>query len=93
MPDSRLTINLAPADIPKEGSSFDLPIAVGILAASGMIDKASLRNSLFLGELSLSARSYFKIIKVAQTIADLNCSIQIEASYIAEALQYCIKEE
>lgn len=53
MPDSRITVNLAPADIPKEGSSFDLPIAVGILAASGMIDKQALRNSLFIGELSL----------------------------------------
>ena len=37
MPDSRLTVNLAPADIPKEGSGFDLPIAVGVLAASGFI--------------------------------------------------------
>ena len=53
MPDTRITINLAPADIPKEGSGFDLPIAVGILAASGMIDKNSLKDSLFFGELSL----------------------------------------
>ncbi len=53
MPDSRITVNLAPADIPKAGSSFDLPIAVGILAASGMVDKDSLKKSLFVGELSL----------------------------------------
>ncbi len=53
MPDSRITVNLAPADIPKEGSIFDLPIAVGILAASGMVDKQALNNSLFIGELSL----------------------------------------
>lgn len=53
MPDTRITINLAPADIPKAGSGFDLPIAVGILAASGMIDKNSLKDSLFFGELSL----------------------------------------
>jgi magnesium chelatase family protein len=53
MPDSRLTINLAPADIPKEGSSFDLPIAVGILAASKYIKEDYLHNSLFIGELSL----------------------------------------
>lgn len=53
MPDTRITVNLAPADIPKEGSGFDLPIAVGILAASGMIDKNNLKDSLFFGELSL----------------------------------------
>lgn len=53
MPDSRITVNLAPADLPKEGSSFDLPIAIGILAASGAIDREPLKNSLFIGELSL----------------------------------------
>lgn len=53
MPDTRLTVNLAPADIPKVGSAFDLPIAIGILAAAGMIKKDQLGNSLFLGELSL----------------------------------------
>lgn len=53
MPDSRLTVNLAPADIPKEGSAFDLPVAVGILAASGFVEKTKLENSIFLGEVSL----------------------------------------
>lgn len=53
MPDSRITVNLAPADIPKDGSGFDLPIAVGILAASGVIDKSILSQSLFAGEVSL----------------------------------------
>ncbi len=56
MPDSRITINLAPADIPKEGASFDLPIAVGILASSGMIKREELRSSLFTGELSLEGK-------------------------------------
>lgn len=56
MPDSRITVNLAPADIPKTGSSFDLPIAVGILAASGMLEKEILRNALFIGELSLEGK-------------------------------------
>ncbi|OGK63105.1 magnesium chelatase [Candidatus Roizmanbacteria bacterium RIFOXYB2_FULL_38_10] len=56
MPDSRITVNLAPADIPKEGASFDLPIAVGILAASGMIKKDILKDSLFIGELSLEGK-------------------------------------
>jgi len=53
MPDSRITVNLAPADIQKVGSGFDLPIAIGILAASGKIKTDLLLNSLFLGELSL----------------------------------------
>jgi magnesium chelatase family protein len=53
IPDTRITVNLAPADIPKVGSAFDLPIAVGILTASGMIKKDFLSESLFIGELSL----------------------------------------
>ncbi|MGC8120052.1 YifB family Mg chelatase-like AAA ATPase [Marinobacter sp. VGCF2001] len=52
-PARRITINLAPADLPKEGGRFDLPIALGILAASGQIPPESLRNQEFLGELSL----------------------------------------
>lgn len=56
MPDSRITVNLAPANIPKEGSKFDLPLAVGILASSGMIKLSSTDNSLFIGELSLEGR-------------------------------------
>ena len=49
MPDSRLTINLAPANIPKEGSSFDLPIAIGILTASGSVISNQFNKSLFIG--------------------------------------------
>jgi magnesium chelatase family protein len=56
MPDSRITVNLAPADIPKIGSSFDLPIAVGILAASGVLKRENVRNYVFVGELSLEGR-------------------------------------
>lgn len=56
MPDSRITVNLAPADLPKEGSCFDLPIAIGILVASGMVEKEILKTSLFVGELSLEGQ-------------------------------------
>ena len=52
-PFTRLTINLAPADLPKEGPSYDLPIAVGILAAMGQVPPDTLRSSLITGELSL----------------------------------------
>ncbi len=50
----RITVNLAPADLPKEGTRFDLPIAIGILAASGQLARAPLRRHEFLGELALS---------------------------------------
>jgi magnesium chelatase family protein len=50
----RITVNLAPADLPKDSGRFDLPIALGILAASGQIDGARLTGNEFAGELSLS---------------------------------------
>ncbi len=50
----RITVNLAPADLPKDSGRFDLPIALGILAASGQIDAAGLAGHEFAGELSLS---------------------------------------
>ncbi|WP_420467464.1 YifB family Mg chelatase-like AAA ATPase [Panacagrimonas sp.] len=53
-PNRRMTCNLAPADLPKEGGRFDLAIALGILAASGQIPAAALENLEVLGELSLS---------------------------------------
>lgn len=52
-PGKRITINLAPADVRKEGPSFDLPIALGILAATGQIDSDWLKDSVVVGELSL----------------------------------------
>jgi len=52
-PRSHVTVNLAPADIKKEGTGFDLPIAVGILAAEELIKEASIRDCFFMGELSL----------------------------------------
>lgn len=53
-PVGRVTINLSPADLPKEGGRFDLPIAIGILAASGQIPAKALEGREFLGELALS---------------------------------------
>lgn len=53
-PTRRITVNLAPADLPKEGGRFDLAIALGILAASGQIPVTALTGYEFLGELSLS---------------------------------------
>jgi len=53
-PQQRITINLAPADLPKEGGRFDLPIALGILAASGQIPLTALQDKEFIGELGLA---------------------------------------
>lgn len=55
-PNDRITINLAPADVRKEGSSFDLPIAIGILTAMGIIKEEEIRGYLIAGELSLDGR-------------------------------------
>ncbi len=52
-PSDRITVNLAPADIKKEGSAFDLPMAIGILSATGLILRESYASYLILGELSL----------------------------------------
>lgn len=48
-----MTVNLAPADLKKDGSCLDLPIAMGVLAASGAIPKEALASVMFIGELSL----------------------------------------
>ena len=55
-PGDRITVNLAPADVRKEGSSFDLPIAVGLLAAMKAIKTESVQGHLIAGELSLDGR-------------------------------------
>ncbi len=67
MPVKRITVNLAPASIKKEGSAFDLPIALGICAANGILRKDELANYMVLGELSLDGR--VKPIKGALSIA------------------------
>ena len=53
-PQRRITVNLAPADLRKEGSGYDLPITLGILAASGQITAPWASDSVFLGELALT---------------------------------------
>ena len=66
-PNRRITVNLAPADLPKEGGRFDLPIALGVLAASGQIPIERLATLEVLGELSLSGE--VRPIKGALTAA------------------------
>ena len=56
LPPKRITVNLAPADLPKEGSHYDLPIALGLMAAIGAIPSDALAGYLALGELGLDGR-------------------------------------
>jgi len=69
LPAKKITVNLAPADLKKEGTLFDLPIAIGILCAAQMLEipKDFLQETLFLGELSLDGSIRF--IKGALAIA------------------------
>ncbi len=72
-PPRRITINLAPADIPKEGGRFDLPIAIGILAASGQIDNRHLDRYEFSAELALGGdlRPVSGILPAAMQVSSL----------------------
>lgn len=70
-PSHRITVNLAPADIRKAGSLFDLPIALGVLAASGLVKRRNISDIMLLGELSLdggihSARGVLPIAAAAR---------------------------
>ncbi|MBI2962779.1 MAG: YifB family Mg chelatase-like AAA ATPase [Deltaproteobacteria bacterium] len=67
-PAERITINLAPADLKKAGAAYDLPIALGLLAASGTLPRERLAGQVILGELSLDGR--VKPVRGALPIAD-----------------------
>jgi magnesium chelatase family protein len=56
LPYKRITVNLAPADLPKEGSHYDLPIALGLLAAMGVVPASEMADYVAMGELSLDAQ-------------------------------------
>jgi len=56
LPPKRIVVNLSPADLPKEGSHFDLPIALGLLAAMGVVDAETLADYITVGELGLDGR-------------------------------------
>ncbi|MBI2598645.1 YifB family Mg chelatase-like AAA ATPase [Candidatus Curtissbacteria bacterium] len=74
MPPKRITVNLAPADLPKEGPAYDLPIALGILIASEQLSPRDLSDAVFLGELSLdgSLRRIWGVLPCALMARDKN---------------------
>ena len=73
-PNKKVVVNLAPADIRKEGTNYDLPIAIGILAGDGVIDEDLIKNTAFLGELSLdgSLRAVNGILPIVSGLKDLH---------------------
>ena len=81
-PRAHVTVNLAPADIKKEGTAFDLPIAVGILAAEELIKESSTRNCFFMGELSLDGS--IKRVNGVLTAAFKAKEMGIAAAFVPE---------
>ncbi len=93
-PQRRITVNLSPADLPKEGGRFDLPIAVGILAAAGQIDACALNHREFYGELSLGGalRETPKLLPALIAGAKLGSEMILPAANALEAsLLNCAK--
>ncbi len=86
-PTRRITINLAPADLPKDGGRFDLAIALGILAASGQIPLSALHEYEFLGELGLTGelRAIDGVLPAALAVADAGRKLIVPAGNGAEA--------
>jgi magnesium chelatase family protein len=86
-PNRRITVNLAPAELPKGGSRFDLPIAIGILAASDQLPKDSLQQYEFIAELALSGelRGVEAILPSAIACAEKSRKLVVSKHNIAEA--------
>ncbi|MBA4285110.1 MAG: ATP-dependent protease [Xanthomonadaceae bacterium] len=86
-PNRRITVNLAPADLPKEGGRFDLPIALGVLAASGQIPPTALDTLEVLGELSLTGeiRAIRGALPAALRCTEIGRKLLVPAANVAEA--------
>lgn len=88
-PDRKIIVNLAPADLPKEGGRFDLPIAIGILVASGQLTADAVQQMEFCGELSLAGelRSVVGEIPLALAARDAARQLMLPADNAKSALQ------
>lgn len=87
IPAGRITVNLAPADLPKEGGRFDLPIALGVLGASGQVRIKALPDLEFLGELALSGdlRPVQGVLPAALAARDAGRALVLPRENAAEA--------
>jgi len=92
-PTDRITVNLAPADVKKEGSGFDLPIGIGILAATGLIPHSALTGQLIIGELSLDGS--IRPIKGALSMAIMARELGLKGIYLpsGNAMEAGVVEE
>lgn len=82
-PTKRITINLAPAELPKDGTHYDLPIALAILTSSGQLRQNEVANAAFAGELALDGN--LRPIKGAITMAETAKKAGLECIYLPEA--------
>ncbi|SLN45480.1 Competence protein ComM [Pseudoruegeria aquimaris] len=87
LPSRRITINLSPADLPKEGSHFDLPIALSLLAALDILPREEVENTVSLGELALDGRLVGVIgaLPAAMAAAEAGCTLVCPKACGAEA--------
>lgn len=88
LPLRRITVNLAPADVQKRGAAFDLPVAIGILAASGQLEAGALERTLLLGELGLEGdvRPIRGALPIALAARAMGCDeLILPAANVAEA--------
>ena len=92
-PSDRITVNLAPADVKKEGSGFDLPMAIGILAATGLIPQSTLTDHVIIGELSLDGS--IRSIKGALSMAIMVKELGLKGIYLPSenAMEAAVVEE
>ena len=89
LPPRRITINLAPADVRKDGTAFDLPIALGVLVATGQLPPSAVHARVFVGELGLdgSVRSIRGALSIARraTCHSQSCELIVPQANVAEA--------
>ncbi len=88
-PAKRLTVNLAPAELPKDGTHYDLPIALAILTSSGQLRQSELTDAAFAGELALSGalRPVSGIVTIAETARQAGIrTLYIPTANVAQAL-------
>lgn len=87
LPSKRITVNLSPADLPKEGSHFDLPVALALLAAMDIVPRDAVEGMVALGELSLDGRlvGVAGALPAAMTAAEEDCDMLCPAASAPEA--------
>jgi magnesium chelatase family protein len=87
IPPRRITVNLAPADVRKEGTSYDLPIALALLVATGQLDADAVRDLLAIGELGLDGglRPVRGTLPVARHAAAVDATLLLPPANVAEA--------